>query len=328
MPRQRVTDEELITPPTGMKTRAKKTESRMRAFTHPSRCAKSHHTRFGSLRTDGATAPGTDEQNASKEQRQVYQRAAAPPRKSRQCQVQKTAILNPNDRSVGCPGVCRCGSRLMSLPIRSVRLKKSGNQPDRDAEPALAAGPGIALALWTWCQAVAPTGTHSNLIGAAASDPCPFAPDTQFGGSFMSAAAMIRTCVVHGVVLLLAGRALAQTDATNPPAPPAAAVVSASQSPPKVAAAGARRILPEPGFLTNGIEFMNDKFGDGGEPKSGFYPEFSNMITGPGGFGRSRLSSIHVRPASSIRCVRGGVVALVQDEAGAGRSSRGLPTIA
>ena len=98
----------------------------------------------------------------------------------------------------------------------------------------------------------------------------------------MSAAAMIRTCVVHGVVLLLAGRALAQTDATNPPAPPAAAVVSASQSPPKSPPLAPDGFFQEPLFLSNSIDFMIDKVGDGGEPKSGFYPEFSNMITGSG----------------------------------------------
>jgi hypothetical protein len=111
----------------------------------------------------------------------------------------------------------------------------------------------------------------------------PFAPDAQFGGSFMSAAAMIRTCVVHGVVLLLASRALAQTDAANPPAPPAAAVVSASQSspksPPPLAPDG---FFQEPLFLSTSIDFMIDKVEGGGEPKSGFYPEFSNMITGSG----------------------------------------------
>ena len=98
----------------------------------------------------------------------------------------------------------------------------------------------------------------------------------------MSAAAMIRTCVVHGVVLLLAGRALAQTDATNPPAPPPAAVVSASQSPPKSPPLAPDGFFQEPLFLSNSIDFMIDKVGDGGEPKSGFYPEFSNMMTGSG----------------------------------------------
>ena len=99
----------------------------------------------------------------------------------------------------------------------------------------------------------------------------------------MSAAAMIRTCVVHGVVLLLASRAMAQTDAANPQAPPAAAVVSASQSspksPPPLAPDG---FFQEPLFLSTSIDFMIDKVGGDGEPKSGFYPEFSNMITGSG----------------------------------------------
>ena len=183
------------------------------------------------------------------------------------------------------------------------------------------AGPGIALALWTWCQAAAPTyqplePDRCGCIGTL------LAPDTQFGGSFMSAAAMIRTCVVHGVVLLLAGRALAQTDATNPPAPPAAAVVSASQSPPKSPPLAPDGFFQEPLFLSNSIDFMIDKVGDGGEPKSGFYPEFSNMITGVGmGVGWARLSPIPLRPETLDRRFRGGVVALVQDDAGAGRAS-------
>jgi hypothetical protein len=40
--------------------------------------------------------------------------------------------------------------------------------------------------------------------------------------------------------------------------------------------------FPEPGLLTLGIEYINDRFDDTGQPESGFYPEFSNMITGAG----------------------------------------------
>jgi hypothetical protein len=94
---------------------------------------------------------------------------------------------------------------------------------------------------------------------------------------------MIRTGLTHGVVLLLASQALAQSPAAAPPTQPAAAVVSSSQSsspPPPLAPDG---FLQEPLVLSNSIDFMIDRFGDdAGEPKSGFYPEFSNMITGSG----------------------------------------------
>src|SRR5688500_3539051 len=162
----------------------------------------------------------------------------------------------------------------MSLPVRSVRLP-----PDRYAESA-----SDLVLLLPYGRGVRPRPRPYALEP----DRCgcigmPFAPDTHFGGSLMSAAAMIRTCVVHGVVLLLASRALAQTDAANPPAPPAAAVVAASQSPPKspppLAPDG---FFQEPRVLPTSIDSMIDKVGGDGEPNSGFYPESSNMITGSG----------------------------------------------
>ncbi|HEY5616683.1 MAG TPA: BamA/TamA family outer membrane protein [Vicinamibacterales bacterium] len=86
------------------------------------------------------------------------------------------------------------------------------------------------------------------------------------------------------LLLLLASPALAQTDPANPPTQPPATAVSSSQSspgsPPPLAPDG---FLREPLFLSTGIDFMIDKFGNGdGEPESGFYPELSNMITGAG----------------------------------------------
>lgn len=42
-------------------------------------------------------------------------------------------------------------------------------------------------------------------------------------------------------------------------------------------------IFEEPGFVSKGVNLAETVFGDGtGKPKSGFYPEFSNMITGSG----------------------------------------------
>ena len=55
---------------------------------------------------------------------------------------------------------------------------------------------------------------------------------------------------------------------------------SPGASPPPLAPDG---FIKEPLFLSSSIDFLIDKFGDGtGEPKSGFCPEFSNMITGAG----------------------------------------------
>lgn len=41
-------------------------------------------------------------------------------------------------------------------------------------------------------------------------------------------------------------------------------------------------VLPEPGFLTRGIDFATRTMGDGSGEKSGIYPEMGNMITGAG----------------------------------------------
>jgi len=41
-------------------------------------------------------------------------------------------------------------------------------------------------------------------------------------------------------------------------------------------------LLPEPRFISRGIRFATRTMGDTGQPKSGFYPEFSNMPTGSG----------------------------------------------
>jgi surface antigen Omp85-like protein len=99
----------------------------------------------------------------------------------------------------------------------------------------------------------------------------------------MMASAVIRFLVTYFLVVFLASQAVAQTNPANPPQPPASGASSsrsAQASPPPLAPDG---FIHEPLFLSNGIDFMLDKFGDGnGEPKSGFYPEVSNMITGAG----------------------------------------------
>ena len=102
----------------------------------------------------------------------------------------------------------------------------------------------------------------------------------------MSGSPVVRLCVVHVVVLFLVSGAAAQTDPANAPAqtqapiPGRAPVRPPGGSPPPLAPDGFFR---EPLFLSTGIDFLIDKFGDGtSEPKSGFYPELSNMITGAG----------------------------------------------
>ena len=104
----------------------------------------------------------------------------------------------------------------------------------------------------------------------------------------MSGTAVIRLCVAHVVVVLfVVSGAAAQTNPANAPAqtqspiprgaPP---VPSPGTSAPPLGPDG---FLREPLFLSTGIDFLVDKFGDGtSEPKSGFYPELENMMTGAG----------------------------------------------
>jgi len=72
-----------------------------------------------------------------------------------------------------------------------------------------------------------------------------------------------------------------------PPAPPAAAAPAPATGAGAPAPAAPEQpppgFLKEPSFIGRGITFAVDKLGDGtGEKESGFYPEFSNMITGSG----------------------------------------------
>jgi hypothetical protein len=103
----------------------------------------------------------------------------------------------------------------------------------------------------------------------------------------MSRSSVVRLFVAHVVVLFLVSAAAAQTDPANnapaqtqAPIPGRAPVRPPTGSPPPLAPDGFFR---EPLFLSTGIDFLVDKFGDGtGEPKSGFYPELENMMTGAG----------------------------------------------
>jgi len=102
----------------------------------------------------------------------------------------------------------------------------------------------------------------------------------------MSRSPVVRLCVAQFLVLLLVGGAAAQTDPANAPAQTQAPISggaptqSPGGSPPPLAPEG---FIREPLFLSTGIDFLIDKFGDGtSEPQSGFYPELSNMISGSG----------------------------------------------
>ena len=101
----------------------------------------------------------------------------------------------------------------------------------------------------------------------------------------MLASGIIRRFPVLAVVLLLlpATRALAQTDPAATPAPPPAAGASSSQSAVTLPPLAPDGFFKEPVYLGAGVDLLIDKLGNGQkEPKSGFYPEFSNMITGSG----------------------------------------------
>ncbi len=88
------------------------------------------------------------------------------------------------------------------------------------------------------------------------------------------------------VVALLLGvaqrQAFAQPDASTAAASTAAAPAAAAPQEPPPTAQGSGGFFNEPSFLTSAITLANG-FGDRAEgPKSGFYPELSNMISGSG----------------------------------------------
>jgi len=83
--------------------------------------------------------------------------------------------------------------------------------------------------------------------------------------------------VLGGAILLLtltAPRAGTQDDLGNAPA---------QQPPSPISAARPAGIAREPEFVGRVIDLATEEFGDGtGQPSSGWYPEFSNMVTGSG----------------------------------------------
>ena len=109
----------------------------------------------------------------------------------------------------------------------------------------------------------------------------------------LSARALALSFVVLALLLGVAQRqAFAQSEASTDvasiaaapgvAAPAVAAPAAAAPQEPPPTAQGSGGFFNEPGFLTSAITFAN-AFGEHAEkPKSGFYPELSNMITGSG----------------------------------------------
>ena len=78
------------------------------------------------------------------------------------------------------------------------------------------------------------------------------------------------------IVLLVSGQRFAFAQADDPASSPP------PKSPPPVAPEQPEGLMAEPGFLSSAISLAN-QFGEQEKtPKSGFYPELSNMITGSG----------------------------------------------
>jgi hypothetical protein len=105
--------------------------------------------------------------------------------------------------------------------------------------------------------------------------------ERRFGSTRALAPAIVRLFASQVLILLLfAGIGFSQDVQNSAAAAPPAALTSQSPVPPPLVPDG---FVKEPLFLSTSIDFIIDKFGDDGEePRSGFYPEFSNMITGSG----------------------------------------------
>ena len=90
-----------------------------------------------------------------------------------------------------------------------------------------------------------------------------------------------RSAVIAAIALLsISGRVLAQGNASNVDPPDPAA--QGQQPPPLAAPSAPGSIASEPGFVRSAID-LTGKYGDQVKtPKSGFYPELSNMVTGAG----------------------------------------------
>jgi hypothetical protein len=98
-----------------------------------------------------------------------------------------------------------------------------------------------------------------------------------------SAHAAAPLALLTALVLISPGQRSAFAQANVPAADGASAASDPqAQAPPPIAPPRSGGFMGEPGFLTTAIS-LGDRFGEStGRPKSGFYPELSNMITGAG----------------------------------------------
>ena len=259
----------LMTMPTGVRTAAKNTVSRIRVFTHPRTRENRHQRKFGSLSSDGEASPRI--------RRKVPTRNTTAPTRGYPRHHDKAAnarptppTLSPNERSVGLSVVVMI---LLILSRLWCRLRL-GPQPDGRHRWYLSCHLQRRV---TWDHRPDPCWPSRRTLRAVLSS---------LETLNMSGSPVVRLCVAHVLVLLLVSGAAAQTDPANAPAQTqspisgGAPTPSPGGSPPPLAPDGFFR---EPLFLSTGIDFLIDKFGDGtSEPKSGFYPELSNMITGAG----------------------------------------------
>ena len=82
---------------------------------------------------------------------------------------------------------------------------------------------------------------------------------------------------------LLVVVAAERTPAAQNSQPAATAPPASQSSKPQTTKPTPVGFFTEPAIITNAIDYFNQKFGEStGQPKNGFYPEFSNMITGAG----------------------------------------------
>src|SRR5262245_21573063 len=88
----------------------------------------------------------------------------------------------------------------------------------------------------------------------------------------------VATATLGGMLIMAAERMPA---APNPQ--PATAPPASQSSKPSTTTSAPVGFFREPAIISTTINYFNDRFGEGsGQPKNGFYPEFSNMITGSG----------------------------------------------
>ena len=88
----------------------------------------------------------------------------------------------------------------------------------------------------------------------------------------------VATATLGGMLIMAAERMPAAQNSQPATAPPAS-----QSSKPSTTTSAPVGFFREPAIISTTINYFNDRFGKGsGHPKNGFYPEFSNMITGSG----------------------------------------------